>query len=84
MTTLDITEFYRSSDMALVAFLRVIGHTQQSLDWEGGTAFWVFRHSDSLMSDVDSFYADTALVNPREFNSKFAVVKREFYNRSKG
>lgn len=84
MEDLDPTEFYRSSDMGVVTYLRVEGHTPQKMQWETGTCYWVFLRNDALEEHLDLYQSDMAQVDPREYNRRYAEVKREFYNNRPG
>ena len=79
MDELDINEFYRCNDMGVVTYLRCEGFTHQVMQWENGTCYWVFRISDSLMTNVELYQSNGAEVNPRDYNRRYAEVKREFY-----
>lgn len=74
------TDFYRTNDMALATFLKLRQHAVQGMEWEAGTCFWIFRATESCLSDVNDFTSDKALVNPREYNRVFTQTKKEFYN----
>ncbi len=79
MEDLDPNDFYRSSDMGVVTYLRVEGHTPQTMIWENDTCYWSFRITPALLSQLENYLADTSLVNPRDYNRRYAEVKREFY-----
>ena len=75
----DLHEFHKSNDMALVTFLKMKGNATQETRWEGATCYWYFRLSDGLVSAIDEFTSGKALVEPREYNRTFTQTKREFY-----
>lgn len=77
---MDTDNFYRSSDMALVTYLRMNGHSVQEAEWNSTTCHWVFRANDHLLELTERFAKGDALVDPREFNREFAKTKAEFYN----
>jgi len=77
---LDIEEFHRINDMAMVTFLKLKGHTPQDVQWNGTTCYWVFRVSDSVLDLIDDFVEGKALVEPREYNRAFSETKRQFYD----
>lgn len=80
MQDLDPNEFYRSSDMGVVTYLMVEGHTTQKVFWDNGTCYWVFRINDALLEHLELYQGDLAQVDPREYNRRYAEVKREFYS----
>jgi hypothetical protein len=79
-SNLDMDEFHKINDMAMVTFLKLRGHTAQDVQWNGSTCFWVFRVTDSLLDLIDDFVDGKALVEPREYNRMFSDTKREFYD----
>jgi hypothetical protein len=79
-TALDPEEFYRTNDMALVTYLKLMGHAVQAWNWIGDTFYWYFDKGDALLGSVDDFLSDAARVNPREYNKMFNSTKREFYD----
>jgi hypothetical protein len=70
-------EFYRTSNMALVAFLKLQGHASQTVRWEGESCYWYFDKSDPLLDIVDTYMSGDALVEPREYNRVFGLTKKE-------
>lgn len=74
---------FRTNDMAMAAYLRMNGHSTQKIEWSEGTCRWFFLAVPALVEQVNKFLADTALVNPRQYNRSFAETKREFYESSK-
>ena len=81
MPRYDPEEFYRTTDMSLVTFLKMEGHTPQDILWEDPTCYWIFRITDSLLDAVDDYTEGAARVDPREYNREFSTTKREFYSR---
>lgn len=77
---LDPDEFFRTNDMAMSTYLKVKGHVAQQVDWKSGTCYWIFRASDLLLDEVDTFLAGEALIEPKEYNRVFTQTKREFYD----
>lgn len=75
-----IGDFYRSNDMAMVTYLKISGHAVQEVMWEADTCYWVFRASETLLSQVEGFLAGDARIEPREYNRVFNTTKREFYD----
>ena len=70
-------EFYRTSNMALVAYLKVEGHAAQAVRWEGESCYWYFDKSDPLLERIDTFMAGKALVEPKDYNRVFGLTKKE-------
>lgn len=79
-TDLSPEEFYRTNHMALVAFLRMEGHSSQSMRWEGGTCYWYFDKSDVLLELCDRYHGGTARVEPKEYNRVFGIVREELFD----
>lgn len=77
---IDIDEFHKVNDMALVTFLKMRGHTVQDVTWSGQTCYWLFRVTDGLMDLIDDFVEGRARVEPREYNRMFSDTKRELYD----
>jgi hypothetical protein len=79
ISDLDPTEFYKTTDMALVTYLRMEGHTVQTTGWIGNTCHWAFAKTTELLGLVDQFARDEALVNPKSYNKEFSQTKSELY-----
>lgn len=77
---LNPNDFYRTNDMAMATFLRMQGHAVQHIQWIGGTCYWIFSVTDSLLDQVEEFTDGHARVEPREYNRVFTQTKREFYD----
>lgn len=71
---------YRTSDMALVSYLKFLGHEPQDVVWENGTCYWIFVQSDGLISSVDTYASGQATIEPKEYNRLFGKTKREFFD----
>lgn len=71
---------YRTSDMALVTYLKIKGCHTMVPEWAAGTCYWTFLASAELRRFVDLFTAKSALVEPTEYNRVFGETKREFYD----
>ena len=72
-------DFYKTNDMALVAFLRTTGHTPQAVRYEDTTCYWVFLYNDAIVTLVSEFSLGNALAEPREFSRQYGVTKQEMY-----
>jgi hypothetical protein len=77
--SLDPDEFYRTNHMAEAAFLRMRGFATQSKSWQDGTCYWYFDKSDALMEVVDEYLSGKSLVEPKEYNRVFGIVKDELF-----
>lgn len=77
---LSPNDFFKTSDMALVTFMRVEGHTPQDVDFIDDTCFWWFMITDAMMETVQTFGAREGQVEPREYSKMFSVTKDEFYS----
>ena len=71
---------YRTSDMALVTYLKIKGCVTQRPQWVAGTCHWSFDNTSALKELVELFMAKAALVEPTEYNRVFGETKREFYD----
>lgn len=72
---------YRTNDMALVSFLRMNGHSVQSVFWSNETCYWTFYPTDALLELADQFTQGGAQVEPRDYNKFFNITKRELYDK---
>lgn len=78
--TLNLQDYHRTSDMALVAWLKMEGHSPQKVAWEGDTCYWYFRITGTVLALCDDFAEGRALVEPKEYNRHYQQSKREFFN----
>lgn len=71
---------YRTSDMALVTYLRMEGFDVQDviLD-ESSTCYWYFCQEPEFLQRVGVFRNGDARVEPKEFNRMFMVTKKEMF-----
>lgn len=69
----------RTDDLALVAYLKMKGHTPTIVRWDGDATVCRWEFDKTAVSDATDFLEDRALVNPRDFTKSFAVTKREMY-----
>ena len=75
---------YRTTDMALAAYLNLHGHTHQKLEirpgkW-GPECVWVFRESEPLRILDESFLGGNAQVEPKTYLLKVAAVRQEMFD----
>lgn len=77
---LDPEDFFRTNDMAMATYLKLRGHSAQTITWLSGTCYWVFRVTDALLDAVELFTGGEAVVEPKEYNRVFTQTKREFYD----
>lgn len=75
----DPGQHFKSDDMALVTYLKLVGHTPQGVGMEFDTCYWYFIKTDSLLDDVQSFGAREARVEPREYSKFFATTRSELF-----
>ena len=81
---------WRTRDMALVAFLICSGLNAKRLEIENTSAvpscYWVFEESDDLPDQLMTYMEGKALVEPNQFNTTFAKLKRDMFDfmRSQG
>jgi hypothetical protein len=65
----------RTNDVALVAYLKLKGHTAMTVAWKDGICNWTFN--GMAVDDATDFLTDNALVNPRDYTKYFGQAKRE-------
>ena len=70
---------YRSSDMGTVAYLKYLGFESQDVAFEEGNCRWTFFATDSLLDAVDEYLTNDGRVEPKNYNTFFAAVKRELH-----
>lgn len=70
---------YLTNDMGIVAFLRMSGHEPQHVEYDGNVCRWRFLIVGDFMTKLEEFQTDTALVNPREYNKYFGLVKKDLH-----
>jgi hypothetical protein len=77
---LDPEFFYKSREMPVVAYLRLIGFQVQQVGWNGRNCWWIFDKTDGLLEAMDQYAAGAARVEPREYNRCFETTRREFFD----
>ena len=77
MTT---SEYFRTNDMGMAAFLELSGHCHQSVEFSGDTLFWLFLITPGLLKFTDMFANDKASVEPREYSKHYAEIRRSFFD----
>lgn len=73
---------FRTSDMALAAYLFVMGHRDfecARATSDGMKIDWCFPSSDDLRELVDDYRNAAAEVEPREFARAFGLVKSAMF-----
>lgn len=76
---LNPEDFFRTDNMGMVTFLKMKGHTVQTVEWRGPTCFWNFRVTDSLLDLTEDFLSGEAVVEPQEYSRRYRETKKEFY-----
>lgn len=74
------TRSFRTDDMALATYLKLLGFNCDQVGWEGDVCFWHFENGDELLRAVGGFHSGYAKVEVREYNREFSSTKREFYD----
>lgn len=72
-------DFHRVNEIALVAVLRMNGHSPQKTEVVDGTVYWYFRVSGGIMKIIDEFADDRSQVEPKEYNKIFVRTKNEMF-----
>lgn len=71
---------FKTEDITLVAYLKVKGFECQSKERKNGGCCWIFTDRLDSMEDIlDEYEAYEAAVEPRDFNRKLALVRRDMY-----
>jgi hypothetical protein len=78
--TMTATPTYRTSDMALSAYLKVEGHDCQDVVLDGDTCYWIFVSTPRLVGCIEAFRGGAVQVDLKEYNRLFGATKREFYS----
>lgn len=75
-------DLFRTDLMALVAYLRYVGHVPVEcyFNLDRDRCVWVFRDAEDLQKDVVAFRKDEVLVRPRDYSRAFAQAKRDMYD----
>lgn len=75
----EVPEILRTNDMAMVSYLRLMGHAVQEVFWDESQCYWKFLINQGLLSEYEKFVGGKALVDPREFSKYYAITKRELH-----
>jgi hypothetical protein len=75
----DASEF-RTKDMALAAYLGCIEHKYKRMELDDESCYWVFAETEALADEVMTFLEGGASVEPNQFNSNFAKLKRDMFD----
>jgi hypothetical protein len=70
-------EPWKTNDLAMATYLKMMGHTPQRVGFEDRDCWWFFLHIPALTQAVDDFLSGRALVTPQEYNKQFGITKRE-------
>lgn len=75
----DRYEGVRTDDVALVAYLRLMGHHPESVfyDLESNVCRW--EYGPDSVEEAETYLEDQAVVNPRRFTRSFGAAKREMF-----
>lgn len=71
----------RSSDTALVAYLKSLGSSPVEIQMSQGTCYWFFERTPEIESAVETYAAGRALVEPSLYNRLFGETKRELFDK---
>jgi len=76
----DERETFKSSDLAIVAFLYLSGHSLIEVEGaRSGRSVFVFRDSPSLAGDLGDFWEKNARVEPQEYFDAIKKMKTRIY-----
>lgn len=73
---------WRTSDMAMAAYLRTVGYEQLRMELEETlppSVYWVFRETPRLVSAANDYVNGRSSVEPKGFNSLMALMKNEMF-----
>jgi hypothetical protein len=62
--TNEPSDFFRTNDIGLAAYLTMSGHTLQGDEWQGQTCYWKFLLIPSVNELVELYLSRQALVEP--------------------
>jgi hypothetical protein len=78
------SKFFRTNDMGVAAYLKMLGHPAQQVGMQmrgkNHVCYWYFLVTEGLLRAVDGFIEGTALVSPKEYNKFYSIVKAEFFD----
>lgn len=73
-------DVYKSSDLAIVAFLYLLGHTLIEVkNTKFGKSFFIFKNSKKLERDLEDFWQKDAKVEPQEYFDSIKKIKTRIY-----
>ena len=77
----EAVALWRTSDMALVAYLATLGktHIDMELDRDPVSCYWVFNEAEGLSDDVLDYLEGSGTVEPKGFNQLMARLKEEMF-----
>lgn len=79
-TQSEVADTFRTDDMAMVTYLRILGHPVQDVFWVDTVCYWRFLVSPSLLEAKEDFVRGLARVEPREFSKNYGTTKSELHH----
>lgn len=73
-------EYYSTSEMGLVGYLRMQIGDPQKVEWVSGSCKWYFILTTGLLGLVDQYHQNQAFVDPKEYDRHMNNTRREFYD----
>jgi len=72
---------WRTSDMALVAYLASLGktHIRMELEQDPVSCYWVYEEVDGLTDNVLDYLEGSGTVEPKGFNQLMARLKEDMF-----
>lgn len=74
-----ISNTFRTEDITLVAVFKVKGIECREKERQDGGCVWLFDQSHKLLEIVDEYEAYECCIEPRDFNRKLGLVRRNMY-----
>jgi hypothetical protein len=76
----SVNNYYRSSDLALVAFLS-LSYRIEAIDREpSGKAFFMFEKTDELEIEIAKYWSRQSVVEPQTFFNQLKTIKARIYS----
>lgn len=73
-------DIYKSSDLATVAFLYLLGHPLIEVEnTKFGKSFFFFKNSKKLERDLEDFWQKEVKVEPQEYFDSIKKIKTRIY-----
>ena len=73
--------YTRTAELPLTAALVSRGHKLQATDRDrNGRLYFIFKQTDELTKDIDSYWADSLVVKARTYSDNIKMLKSRIYS----